>query len=162
MSEKNERQAYWDDVRHMGESLKDELRDKVKEGMHGEELREWLYDNLHESIDGSARVIYTWKAKMCLIYSEHEGRYFEEFGSDGAVEGDCIQWSKLAFMAFEGDVMDKLEAEGVHLNNPTPICDECGEDDDELRIFDEKADRFLCESCAAPEEEEEEEGGEAE
>lgn len=129
-----ERREYWGDVRGMAESIEAEFREQAKRDewtSHDEDTaREWLNDHIYESIDGCARVIYTYQAKLCLVYSQHEGRYLEEFGAEGAVDGDCLNWSALAFAAFEGDVMDSLDVDELIAELPEFSMDE-DEDDDE-------------------------------
>jgi hypothetical protein len=112
------RADYWSDVRSIADSIKDELSRRIKDGERGETLREWLIEHIRETIDGSQRVIYTAQAQECLLYSEHDGQYLEDFGSDGAVSDGAINWSALAFSAFEADVIEQLGALGVDLNAP--------------------------------------------
>ena len=147
-NEKDEGQQYTADVEYMAQSVKQELLDRVKEGESGEDLREWLIEHLDESIDGSARVIYTWKAKMCMVYSSNESAYFDEMGGEGACGKDGINWSALAYFAFRADVIEELERLGVDFNAPVPDCDECGSDDQDERKLVEG--RWLCETCAEP------------
>lgn len=99
--EKDEQRDYLDDVQSTAQGFIDDC----KSGQYTSEVS----DALHELIDGSARVIYTWKAKMCVIYSDNDGAYFDEFGAEGAVDRDGFQWSRLAYCAFLADVREEIE-----------------------------------------------------
>lgn len=105
------RAEYWQDVRNAAESIRDELRGQIKDGVTGEPLREWLIEHVHETIDGSQRVIYTWEAQKCVLFSDNDGAYAENFGTDGMVEDGMINWSRLAYAAFEADVIEELTAD---------------------------------------------------
>ena len=156
--EKTPEQDYWEDVRNMAQSIADEIESRANDGELGETLREWLQEHIHESIDGSARIIYTRQAQECLIYSSNDGAYFEEFGDEGAVSDGCINWSAIAFSAFERDVIEQLDAIGVDVNEPGPKCEECG---DWIEAGEKKDGKWYCDSCVPEEEEEEEEEEEA-
>lgn len=136
------RSEYWNDVRDMAESISSEIDGQVKDGVTGESLREWLLEHIHESIDGCQRIIYTRQAQECLIYSDNDGAYIENFGTDGVVSDGCINWSALAFSAFEQDVIEQLDANGVDVNNPGPDCEDC---DDKAECQHDGV--WLCESC---------------
>lgn len=150
----NERAVYWHDVRDMAESIKAELQSQIDDGTRGEDLRDWLIEHIHESIDGSARVMYTRQAQECLAYSENDGAYFEEFGDEGAVSDGAINWSALAYMAFRRDVEAQLEADGVDLNEPDPACEECEcKGADVVKRGEGDGARWLCDSCHEDEDE---------
>lgn len=74
---------------------------------------ESAYEWLHETVDGSQRVIYTFQAQQCLIYSDNDGAYAEEFGEEGIVTDGCIEWSRLAYAAFHADIVEALELYGL-------------------------------------------------
>ena len=114
MSERNEEQKYNDDVRDMAEKIREWAKENDYPG------REQVLEHVHESIDGCARVIYTWKAKMCVVYSKNESAYFDNFGSEGAMSNDGIEWSKLAYCAFEADVMESLIDDDFDVNADRP------------------------------------------
>ena len=146
------RHSYWQDVRDAAEYIKSELLDRVKDGEYGDTLREWLQEHIHETIDGSARVIYTKQAQEALLYSDNDGAYIEEFGGDGVVEDGCINWSRLAFGAFDADVKEHLGAIDVDLNAPVPDCDDCDSDDQEQRRHHIDG-RWECQDCRDAEDE---------
>lgn len=105
---------YYADVRGVG----DELIRAIRAG----ELTSWdqVSDWLHETVDGHARVIYTLEAQECLRYSDHKDAYVESFGSEDVVTGDgVINWSALAYSAFEADILEYVDFQGVDVHNPT-------------------------------------------
>jgi hypothetical protein len=115
------RKAYRQDVIGIVSAYADALGTDVTDD---ESADTWM----HETIDGSQRVIYTWQAQNCLLWSDNDGQYAEEFGEDGMVEDGVIQWSRLAFSAFRVDVLEELDTYGL------PYC--YGEFDD----IDEQVD----------------------
>ena len=113
-TKRSEEQQYQDDVRDMAE----QIREWAKENDYPD--REQVLEYMHESIDGCGRVIYTWKAKMCMVYSKNDGAYFDNFGSEGAISDGGIEWSKLAYCAFEADVIEELDSDGFDVNDDRP------------------------------------------
>lgn len=88
------RAEYWQDVRNLAESVRDEWKEQIEQGNEGEPLREWLVEHIHETIDGTQRVIYTWQAQKAVLFSDNDGAYIEHFGSEGMVDrGGNINWS---------------------------------------------------------------------
>jgi hypothetical protein len=139
------RQDYNQDVRDTAESVKSELEDRLKDQESGEDLREWLMEHIHETIDGSSRVIYTQSAMLGVFASDNDGAYFEDFGDEGIAEDGAINWSRLCYSAFERDVIEQLEAIGIDVNSPVPACADCGsEDQDERYLIDGD---FVCDLC---------------
>ena len=141
---KEPRQEYWDDVREKAASIECELNSRIDDGENGETLREWLIDHIDESIDSAARIIYTRQAQECVMYSDNDGAYFDEFGDEGAVEDGAINWSRLAYSAFRADVLEQLNSIGIDVNNPGPKCEECGDHDDDMTKVD---GNWYCPSC---------------
>ncbi len=88
-----------------------------------ESADEWLW----QTVDGHGRVIYTAKAKECLYESANDGAYFEDFGSEGATKDGFLNWSALAFCAFQRDVLEALSADGIELHDEDTFLS----DDDE-------------------------------
>jgi hypothetical protein len=86
------RRAYFDTVRGI-------VADAERAILDGElEDREALSTWLHETIDGHHDVIYTYAAQDVLRYSENDGAYVENFGTDGVTDqSGGINWSALAF-----------------------------------------------------------------
>ena len=100
--ELSDEQEYRKDVRDAAEGLEEDIKIRVKDG-------EDAGDIIHEYIDGHPRVIYTFQAKMCLVYSDNDTAYFDEFGSEGAIDDSGINWSGLAFFAFQADVLEMMD-----------------------------------------------------
>jgi hypothetical protein len=113
------RADYYADVRGCAES--------IREAIAGGEVpdRESLLERIHEECDGHERVIYTHLNMETLLFSDNDDAYAEDFGADGMVKDGAINWAGLAYAAFERDVIDQLEAEGVDVNAyPGPAEDE--------------------------------------
>lgn len=139
------RQDYNQDVRDTAESINAELEDHLKDQECGEGLREWLLEHIHETVDGSGRVIYTQSAMLGVFASDNKGAYFEDFDGEGVISDGDINWSALCYSAFERDVIEQMEAIGVDVNSPVPACADCGSgDQDERYLIDEE---FVCDSC---------------
>lgn len=96
------RKDYWDDVRGVVENLQECIKDGEVEDT--EAATEWL----HETVDGHERVIYTHQAMQCLLWSDNDGAYADDFGSEGMVEDGCIMWSRLAYAAFLADIYEHI------------------------------------------------------
>jgi hypothetical protein len=72
------RADYYDDVRDLANSL-------VEEIVKGEiDDRATFDDRLHEAVDGSGRVIYTWQARLGLLSSDNEDAAADEMGAEDA------------------------------------------------------------------------------
>lgn len=91
---------YWDDVRGIIEDCKDAI--ESGEIKTDEDLDRYLW----ETVDGCGRVIYTGEAMLGLRFSENDGAYLEEYGTDGAVENGQLNWSRLMFAALMADVRE--------------------------------------------------------
>ena len=89
---------YWNDVRLYAEEAQERAKDEDAE----------VSDVLHEIVDGSSWVIYTYANKRVLDYSPNEDAYAEDFGTDGMVKGGGINWAGLAYAALYRDVSDVL------------------------------------------------------
>lgn len=111
---------YYDDVRGIG---KDVIR-ATKDGeiTDSEDFQEYL----HDSVDGSQRVIYTFQAQLGLLATKNADVGLE----DGIVElrGDSIPWEQLMYAALERDVIEYLESEGYDPNDPRAFLEEDDED----------------------------------
>jgi hypothetical protein len=116
------RADYYADVRNVASSIKDAV--ESKEVADAEQLSE----RIHEECDGAARVIYTAQAQEAILLSDNSSAYVDEFGEDGIVKGGDINWSALAFAAFQQDVREQLDAEGI---DDSSFDEEEATDDDE-------------------------------
>jgi hypothetical protein len=111
------RKSYYENVGEYAESIKSELMSRISEGEEGESLREWLIEHISETVDGSSQVIYTSNAQECVFVSDNSGAYIDDFGSDGIVEDGEINWSRLAYGAFERDIIEALATIDVDVND---------------------------------------------
>lgn len=92
---------YWDDVR----GLTADIIRRVKDGEIKD--RDGLQEAVHEAVDGSQRVMYTWQARLGLLSTNNLDAYEESMGDKP--EGPEQQM----FMAMEADVFAQLDAEDV-------------------------------------------------
>ncbi len=101
---------------HYYQDVRDTAKELAKE-MKAGDVSEFS-DTLHETCDGDQRVIYTFKAKVGLLCSDNEGAYTEQTGEPPPMQGDDINWSAMMFYAFQQDIVECLEANGVDVNDP--------------------------------------------
>ena len=101
---------YYNDVRDVAQ----DLAQRMKDG----EVDEFSVA-LHEAVDGTQRVIYTFQAQLGVILSDNTDAYFEEFGEEGACSKDGIAWERLCFVAMQQDVIKELDVRGVDVNDPS-------------------------------------------
>lgn len=159
MADSIKRAAYYSSVRSYAEGIIDDL----KSGDIPD--REALIERIHETADGSQMVIYTGQAMDVLRYSDNDGAYGDNYGSEGMVSDGSINWSALAYAALEADINEQLSAT-IDLNAPF-ACDECGDTFDAFSDLTEVTDpdgdkRLLCSTCDALREEDEAANAEAE
>lgn len=122
------RAEYYSSVRSLAEDIADDL----KRGDISD--REQLLERVQETADGSSWVIYTASAMEVLRYSDNDGAYVDNFGTEGVVRDGSINWSALAYAALEQDINEHLEAIGVDVNMPfkCETCDETFDSHDDL------------------------------
>ena len=109
------RRDYYNDVSDMAEQIIEQAREWFKEdSLDSSDIHQYV----HESIDGSQRVIYTVQAQQCLMVSDNDGAYLDDFGAEGIATDAGIKWSLLAYCAFEADILEHLSDEGFDLNDP--------------------------------------------
>lgn len=97
---------YYQDVRDLGDSLKDE----VKAGDIDNE--EQLQERLDEDVDGSGRVIYTLQAKLGLLSSDNEDAW-EEMGLENPTpEQKMFCAMRQDVLEYIGDFDDITEDDG--------------------------------------------------
>lgn len=117
-AENRMRAEYWQHVRELAQDIIDECKDRMESGEEGEELRNGIYEYLHETIDGDGWVIYTAKNLKVLLFSDNDGAYIDNYGSDGLVKDGQVNWAAMAYAALEEDVKQQCEAEGFDWNDP--------------------------------------------
>jgi hypothetical protein len=96
------RADHWQYVRGLAEEA--EALCKSGELADAEALDEWL----HETVDGSDRVIYTWKAQRLLLCTENQDAMADEYGTEGLVEDGSVNWGGMAYHALLADVRELL------------------------------------------------------
>ena len=95
------RRDYYRDVL----SLARDLAERMKAG----EIDDFG-DALHEQVDGCARVIYTFQAKLGLLASDNEEAWQE-------VGADCTEPEQRMYYALQADITERLVAAGVDLDD---------------------------------------------
>jgi len=96
---------YYQDV----EGLADDLIERIKDGEIPD--RDAFGDALHETVDGSGRVIYTAQAQRGLLASSNDDAYFEELGDTLQCDGS-VPYEQLMFYALQRDVVEHMVREG--------------------------------------------------
>lgn len=110
---------YYEDVKDFGDSLIQAIKDgEIKD-------RDDFSERLHEDVDGAARVIYTWQARLGLLASDNEDAYFDEMGDELVCDGS-IPYEQLMFYAMQRDIVEYMVREGAD-----PDDDETYEEEDE-------------------------------
>lgn len=94
------------------------------------------YDDIHDQVDGSHWIIYTYASKKVLEYSDNDSRLFDDFGSDAIQKDDDLDKiiCRAAFCAMEADVREKLD----ELKDAWVEAYEEPEDEDEEEDEDEQ------------------------
>jgi hypothetical protein len=106
---------YYNDVRSVAKDLARSMKDGDLERDFGGDFQ----DALHQAVDGTQRITYTFQAKCGLLVSDNADAYSEEFGEEGMVEGGNIAWERLAFAAMQRDVEKELDVRSVDVNDPS-------------------------------------------
>ena len=95
---------YWEVVRDYADSYSDERDEAVKrvmkqEGLEDEDdvdqydVDEYMYEWLHETLDGCEEVIYTARSKAVLLASPNEDAYLEDFGETAPTVNAAAMWA---------------------------------------------------------------------
>ena len=99
MSNDYSEKEYWDDV----ESI-------AKEALEECSTDEDAYDRIHESVDGSAWIIYTHATFKVMSYTDNREAYTDNFGNEFGKDADYDRITQLmAYGAMEADVMQKYQ-----------------------------------------------------
>lgn len=108
---------YYADIRSIAEGIKEEYdRGDIAD-------RETLLENIHETVDGCERVIYTGQAQEALLVSRNDTAGIDSLGSEGFDWKDGIPWSQLAYFAVEADVIEELQDLDLDVNADFEVCD---------------------------------------
>lgn len=92
------RRAYWQEIHSIVDDAKTKINDGTITDM--ESLETWL----HETIDNHQWIIYTKYNFYVLLFSDNESAYADNFGSEGLVKDDAINWTAMAYCAMKADV----------------------------------------------------------
>jgi len=111
---------YWNSV----QSIADELYQRGRDG----EISD-IGDALFEEIDGSAWIIYTYKARKVMLYTRNDDA-LEDHGLEQPTGGYDNVTTAYAFWAMYQDVIDCLDRDGHDVNDVESWADE-DEDEDE-------------------------------
>lgn len=123
---------YEKDVSEYAESILSETIADNPEA-DADEMREEVQERLHETVDGSQNVIYTWRAQLVCAHSANDGYAASEFGAESVLDGDGnLNWSVIAYGAMYADVSEELwplfDAWATIHEVATEILDELDED----------------------------------
>ena len=99
------RRDYWATVRAMAEELDSEARELLRSGESDDSVAETMSERLHESVDGSALVIYTASNFDVLRYSDNSDAWTDIYGDDLPKDN---AFAVLAFCALEADVRETM------------------------------------------------------
>ena len=105
---------YWTVVREYAASYTEEREAAVKRVMKHEDLEdesdvdqydvdEYMYEWLHETLDGCEEVIYTARSKAILLASPNEDAYLEEIGEVAETVNVAAMW------ALRRDIYERVE-----------------------------------------------------
>lgn len=98
MADKDTYREYWNDV--------DTIAEEAKE--NAEEYGSDVYDNVHESVDGSYWIIYTHAQLKVLQYTDNKDAINDVYGDTLEGSADTIIM-QIAYFAMVQDVMDRLQ-----------------------------------------------------
>ena len=112
---------YYADVKNLG----DELIERIKDGEIPD--HESFGDALHDTVDGTQRIISTWQARLGLLASSNDDAYFEELGETLECDGS-VPYEKLLFFAMERDVVEYMTREGFDPDDDSIYGEEDEED----------------------------------
>jgi hypothetical protein len=102
MIDDNTQRHYFDAVRAIEQDIREEAARRSGPVQD-------IGDAIHEAVDGSEWVIYTYRAKAVLDYSDNRDA-FRDMGMDSSDWGsDGIPWSQLAYWAMFEDVNSRLD-----------------------------------------------------
>ena len=111
------RQWYYGEVREYAEDYDKQLEE------HEFDSSEAFFEQLDQDLDGSQMVIYTLNSKVCLLASDNEDAYVEEFGELPTERGGELNIAAMAMYAFRADILEAMQ------NDPND--DEWYEEEDE-------------------------------
>ena len=105
---------YWDDVR----GLVDDCKRAIKDGEVSSD--EELNDYLHQSVDGTQRVIYTHQARVGLCCTENPDAYEDELGEKPPTVEAAMYYALMADVQRRLESFDDIKAE-LESEDPTRL-----------------------------------------
>lgn len=93
----------------------DDFIERIRSGEWDD--RDDFFDSFDEEIDGAARVIYTWNAKLGLLVSDNEDAGIEELGVDSFDWSSGTPYSALMLYAFRQDIIEAMDRKGFDVND---------------------------------------------
>ena len=124
MSDEITRNDYWAEIHSIGDELASEAASG--DNGHDETAREWLFETMHERIDGHQYCIYTWQSQQIIPHSDNDGYSAENFGIESIVSDGQMNWGAIAFGCIYGDVcdylsrLDEIDGKPFDMNDPCP------------------------------------------
>jgi hypothetical protein len=108
-----------------------------------------LDQRLNEDAGGSSWAIYPLEALSCLLATNNDNAA-EEAGADLRGSGGRGTYCEIAMWAFQADLSDTLEEDGICLFDPAPKCGNCGCDarTPAPKTWPENKDSLRCADCA--------------
>jgi hypothetical protein len=82
--------------------------DAIDQAKENGNIDEWS-DYVHESVDSSSYIIYTYKSKKVLEHTRHEEAYADGCGVEPSDFEGRIPWEKFAYYAMVADVSEKAQ-----------------------------------------------------
>lgn len=73
--------------------------------------RDDFLESFDQEIDGSQRVIYTWRARLGLLASDNEDVGIDELGVEGFDWSSGTPYSALMYFAFRRDILEAMESD---------------------------------------------------
>ena len=103
MSEPTQRE-YWNDIKTMAQEIMDEA---VAADPQDPEEWDGLWDNVHEAVDGTAWIIYTYRALRVMEYTANDDAH-EDMGEIPTGQGWSGIVTYVAFWAMRADLSDAV------------------------------------------------------
>jgi hypothetical protein len=99
------------DKEYSEQSYRETVELHAREALSREKEGEDLFDAIHEEADGSAWVIYTYRARLVLQYSKNEDAIFDDLGMEGFASADSMAeiYTRAAYSAIRQDIAEKVE-----------------------------------------------------
>ena len=119
-------QAYNEEIRAMA----DDYAKRIKAGDFGD--RDEFLTDVHETLDSHEFVIYTFKAQCVCLASDNSGAFVDNFGNEGLTKDGATNWEAMAYCAMEADLFDRLDADGVDINDDDTFEPEEEEEEEDM------------------------------